>query len=528
MVFSFKQLERINELVEFQKEHGHCNVPCKTALGNWLSHQKQDYKKWKAGEKSSMSQELVTKLERIGFEWGGIMKTANERAWNLRIQELQAFKKLTGHCNVPMHYSENKVLGRWVSRQRRDYKKWKNKADGKCPMTQERSVELDNLGFVWSAQKALWKTRLLELKDFKEFHGHCNVPIYFPANRTLGLWVQKQRKEYMKRKNKGEDKSLMTQERIIELEKLGFLWVAKNKRPLYPIKSNTVENAMGFPSQPQHLSADEDEDEHPSADEDKGDNDESSPEEPVSVTRQTRRMASRKKGSRKPPPCSTGALGQDEGGHQEDERQEAASRSSKKRKARDATNAKKMAPRESKRRRLPLRRSHDNGTQGASIMSSKSSSVCNDSKDERSPSGGEDLDNDTELEWEAGSEDDETKIDGSSEESTVQGRQTHIGMDSKHTYKDKGTVDVAGNTGNLEGLTREELLNKIAQEWKAKLALRSQLQQSQKERDLLAHMNMELQECNATIRESHRTAMREERDHLRQEIKRRKVAKGEI
>ncbi|CAJ1954148.1 unnamed protein product [Cylindrotheca closterium] len=395
MVFSVKQEKRINELVEFQKEHGHCHVPCKTALGNWLSHQRREYKKWKTGEKAScITQELVTKLERIGFEWGG----RRERNWKLRIQELIQFKREHGHCNVPQYYSENKTLGFWVHKQRSEYTLWK-KGTTSCWMTQERVGELENLGFVWDAQKAAWKTLIQELVAFKELHGHCKVPQKFPSNQLLSTWARNTRNHY-KKYQKGNE-SRLTKERFLELKSLGF--------------------------------------DGASIDSDGDDDEEMSSNDLVCETRKTPRMTSgtTKKGGSKAPRYNTGGFGQVRGGHETDERQEAASGSSKKRKTMDQTNATKVA-------------------------------------------------------------------------------------------KNKGTAVLGNPFKLLEGLTRKELLHQLAQERKANLALRYQLQQSKKERDLLLQTNMELEECNATIRESHRTAMLEERDHLRREIKRRKVAEGRL
>lgn len=56
-----------------------------------------------------------------------------------RFAELQEFKKIHGHCNVPHDYPPNKTLGGWVSRIR----------NGQSPVDKERQTRLSQLGFTW-------------------------------------------------------------------------------------------------------------------------------------------------------------------------------------------------------------------------------------------------------------------------------------------------------------------------------------------------------------------------------------------
>jgi hypothetical protein len=64
--------------------------------------------------------------------------------------------------------------------------------------------------------------RLGELADYREIHGHCNVPTRCKQNPELGKWVTDQRSQY-KSHLKGKT-SPMTTFRIKELEALGFEW----------------------------------------------------------------------------------------------------------------------------------------------------------------------------------------------------------------------------------------------------------------------------------------------------------------
>ena len=61
-----------------------------------------------------------------------------------------------------------------MSTQRAEYKKFQ--AGETSDMTAERIQRLEAEGFVWNALKDLWDTRFSELEEYKQEHGHCNVP----------------------------------------------------------------------------------------------------------------------------------------------------------------------------------------------------------------------------------------------------------------------------------------------------------------------------------------------------------------
>jgi hypothetical protein len=59
-----------------------------------------------------------------------------------------------------------------------------------------------------------WEAKLSELKLFSKRFGHCNVPQYWPENKSLGCWVIHQRAY----------KYRISPKRIEKLDKLGFIW----------------------------------------------------------------------------------------------------------------------------------------------------------------------------------------------------------------------------------------------------------------------------------------------------------------
>jgi len=71
----------------------------------------------------------------------------------------------------------------------------------------------------------LWHGRLDELKEYKEMHGHVNVP---RNSSKLGEWCYCQRKQIRAYNN--NESGPLTKERKENLDALGFEWIRKRKR----------------------------------------------------------------------------------------------------------------------------------------------------------------------------------------------------------------------------------------------------------------------------------------------------------
>jgi hypothetical protein len=77
------------------------------------------------------------------------------------------------------------------------------------------------------AYEVAWEAQLTRLAAYKKTHGDCNVPQRWAEDRTLGTWVNGQRK--CKRKlDCGDPHPGMTVARVARLEALGFDWVPRN------------------------------------------------------------------------------------------------------------------------------------------------------------------------------------------------------------------------------------------------------------------------------------------------------------
>lgn len=143
--------KNFEELRNYAAKNGHCVVSDSAnenrTLAKWVKRQRYQYRLKKEGKHSTLSDDRELALEGLGFIWDSHGKT-----WEARLRELQHFKEVHGHCNVPSTYLENHSLSIWVQCQRRQYKMYcKNgRVDKKGPgMNSYRVARLENLGFIW-------------------------------------------------------------------------------------------------------------------------------------------------------------------------------------------------------------------------------------------------------------------------------------------------------------------------------------------------------------------------------------------
>lgn len=223
--------ERLNQLLRFKEEFGHCNVPQRKysenpSLGTWCNNIRSKYsKKMKNGVYTSsraLSQDRIARLEDIGFQW----VCEYDGGFENRCRQLIAFKKEFGHCNVPVKYVGSRNLGHWCSGMRSTYSKIQKGLPTKSPFPAERIARLNEIGFHWKCSKnaVSFEKRCRELVDFKKEFGHGNVPNKYPANPAFGIWCKAMRASY-NNAQKGERPSYnISKDRIERLEKLGFGW----------------------------------------------------------------------------------------------------------------------------------------------------------------------------------------------------------------------------------------------------------------------------------------------------------------
>lgn len=231
------------KLTKYKEANGDCRVPYTypqdPGLGTWVETLRTQYWRLKRGRSSRLTDERIKTLEELGMEWevtstaDDAQKPGGRGSWEMRFEELKAYKEENGDCNVPNNYPQNKKLGSFVKKQREDYRL---RQSGKhSPMNDERIKRLESLGFAWTVINReyyhdSWARRFEELKEFKAQNGHCFVPRKYPENQPLAYWVERQRQDY-RNLQKGKP-SKMTADRVGVLEEVGFHWSAKEQKTL--------------------------------------------------------------------------------------------------------------------------------------------------------------------------------------------------------------------------------------------------------------------------------------------------------
>jgi len=143
-------MEKYEELLDFRLSNGHCLVPnqypANPSLAEWVKRQRYQYKLKGMGKHSSMSDDRVIALEKLGFVWN-----SHDAVWEERLKELKQYKNIFGNTNVPSKYQANPQLAIWIKRQRRQYKFL---TEGKpSTMTPYRVEKLREINFSWSGRK---------------------------------------------------------------------------------------------------------------------------------------------------------------------------------------------------------------------------------------------------------------------------------------------------------------------------------------------------------------------------------------
>jgi hypothetical protein len=153
--------------------------------------------------RKNLSADRVRRLDELGFLWN-----PQDTTWIERFDELVAYKKRFDDCAVPVKWTENPDLGKWVQGQRR-LRKNSGVSDGRFKL-------LNDLGFIWNPLDAQWEEMYAELVSYKHRFNNCNVPAQWKENPKFGNWVLHQRSRHRKGK--------LEIDRIRRLNELGFVW----------------------------------------------------------------------------------------------------------------------------------------------------------------------------------------------------------------------------------------------------------------------------------------------------------------
>ena len=170
-------------------------------------------------DSENLTPERISRLDEMSFPWKN-----NQTQWQTWLDDLLHYRvKNNGDCNVPLKFPEYPALGKFVNRQRVEYKKMKQ---GKpSTMSSAKIKDLDRVSFVWSVReggRVSWDDRFAELVEYQREKGHFRVPKKYPANPPLGYWVNEQRFQYQRYIN-GKS-STMNKKRQESMDSINFEW----------------------------------------------------------------------------------------------------------------------------------------------------------------------------------------------------------------------------------------------------------------------------------------------------------------
>lgn len=177
-------------LVEYRATEADWPSATEGKLGAWCNTQRI------ARKRGTLTEERISRLEEIGFEW-----EQHDSRWMQRFQELDAYYER--HASWPKR--NDGELGVWCNTQRQARKNGQ--------LTKERIRRLDRIGFVWEFDpEEEWLKMFETLQTFFAEHG------YWPSatEGRLGAWCATQRKIYKKGK--------MQENRLTLLKSIGFRW----------------------------------------------------------------------------------------------------------------------------------------------------------------------------------------------------------------------------------------------------------------------------------------------------------------
>ena len=137
-------------------------------LGSWIRTQRQNLKK------GTLSEERIEKLELIGMVWTATL--APDEQWDLMYELAKTYYETNGNLLIPQRfkttngidYDENGLfLGKWISKQRQNYKK--------DILSEERIKKLELIGTVWDSRKN--KSEISELCEKHDINQKINKKI---------------------------------------------------------------------------------------------------------------------------------------------------------------------------------------------------------------------------------------------------------------------------------------------------------------------------------------------------------------
>ncbi|MER6913339.1 Helicase associated domain protein [Streptomyces sp. NPDC000594] len=199
--------EFIRACTAFREQHGHLVIRYNhvTDDGYLLGIRADRIRRSRAiGE---LKQERQDQLAALGMVWN--LRDHDQAVF---FEGLHHYKKVHGDLDVPIDYKTPDAapgprnLGWYVQRYRQ--------GEGICG-SPETVAYLNSIGFIWDAIKYRYQKNVQLVRDFRNRHGHANIPQSYiaPGGEKLGNWASNRRVEARK--------GTLTPDRVRELLDLG-------------------------------------------------------------------------------------------------------------------------------------------------------------------------------------------------------------------------------------------------------------------------------------------------------------------
>ena len=186
----------------FKRKHGHTRVPIDfydQTLVRWVRTQRGNATR---KPKPTLTGARRGRLESIEFSF-----SHRDGVWESQLRNLEEYKRIHGHCDVPRFDKQFPGLGLFVSRVRVQRK------EGRLPPARHRL--LSALGLSFEVRERRWRERLAAIGRWRRKYGHPNVPA---SAGSLGSWLNQQRNRFRKKR--------LTSAQVADLERLG-VWLRR-------------------------------------------------------------------------------------------------------------------------------------------------------------------------------------------------------------------------------------------------------------------------------------------------------------
>ena len=182
---------------------------------------------YRTGEGSEVVTERFQVIEQVRdcVELFRALQNSLTGTWEQYYQAASAFYAEYGHLNVPKKYiGDGLCLGSWITTQRLVRS---GRQAGR--LTEEQIARLDSIGMVWTNRlETAWERNFRYAEAYYKEHGDLLVPVkYVTADGfKLGKWISNLRNQ----RANGEQRTVLTEERIARLNAIGMQWDAVSVR----------------------------------------------------------------------------------------------------------------------------------------------------------------------------------------------------------------------------------------------------------------------------------------------------------